>query len=84
MKILLTTELAIQFSDNEDLVKIMNMPQKENSSFERSYITETPARKPSKNFTVLRNLKYSSINNSCLSNKSHYVIIKTNVMSSIL
>ena len=31
MKILLTTELAIQFSDNEDLVKIMNMPQKENS-----------------------------------------------------
>ena len=60
MKILLTTELAIQFSDNEDLVKIMNMPQKENSSFELSYITETPARKPSGNCTVIYMVSPSS------------------------
>ena len=50
MKILLTTELAIQFSDNEDLVKIMNMPQKENSSFERSYITADTSQKTVREF----------------------------------
>ena len=55
----------------------MNKPQRENSSFARRYITETLARKPTENYTILRNLKYSSIINSCLLNKSHYVILKT-------
>ena len=50
-------------------IKTMNKQQEENNSFARSSITETPARKPSKNCTVLRNVlknKVTYVSNSCL------------------